>query len=274
MPTRIAIAGMNGRMGREVAAATAADEEIVLVGGVVRAGSLGSAADGTSGRVVEHVEEIVDECDVLIDFTAPDATLCFARACAAAGRAFVTGTTGLSAAQDDELRTLGAAIPVFVARNMSVGLNAVLAILPALVCALDGYDIEIVETHHRHKRDAPSGTALALTEAIAAARETPRSQPPSRLLAERAVYGRQGVAPRTAGEIGIHAVRAGGNAGEHRVLFADEGEEIVVTHRAFSRRTFALGALRAAKFLVRQPVGSYAMEHLIAWHNPLHSRLR
>lgn len=265
MATRLVIAGINGRMGREVAAAAAADEKVVLVGGVVRPGSVGSAADTTGGRVVERVEELVSACDVLIDFTAPEATLGFARACATARRAFVTGTTGLSAAQTDELREIGAVIPVFAARNLSVGLNAVLAILPSLVRALDGYDVEIVETHHRHKRDAPSGTALALAEAIAAAED--------HTLSERAVYGRHGVAPRTPGEIGIHAVRAGGNAGEHTVLFADDGEEIVVAHRSYSRRTFALGALRAAKFLARQPAGSYAMEHLTAWHRPLDSSL-
>lgn len=254
MLTRVAIAGINGRMGREVAAAVAADEAIVLVGGVVRPGSVGRPPDTGEGRVVERVEEIVSACDVLIDFTAPAATLGFARACAAAGRAFVTGTTGLNAAQTDELRELGTTIPVFAARNMSVGLDAVLAILPALVRALDGYDVEIVEAHHRHKRDAPSGTALALAEAIASVEARP--------LGERAVHGRQGDAPRTPGEIGIHAVRAGGNAGEHTVLFADDGEQIVVAHRAYGRRTFALGAVRAAKFTAEQPAGLYAMADL------------
>jgi len=137
-----------------------------------------------------------------------------------------------------------------------MGISALLAALPALVRSLQGYDIEIVEQHHRHKTDAPSGTALALAEAIAGALGAD--------LSARASYGRHGHAPRRPGEIGIHAVRAGGNAGEHVVIIADEGEEIRVSHRAYSRRTFALGALRAAAWLRQQPPGWYGMADLIA----------
>jgi 4-hydroxy-tetrahydrodipicolinate reductase len=167
----------------------------------------------------------------------------------------VSGTTGLTGEQMAELELSAAHIPVFHARNMSVGVSAVTAVLPALVQALDGYDIEIVEAHHRHKVDAPSGTALVLAEAIAAALARP--------LVELASYGRQGHAPRAADEIGIHAVRAGGNAGEHTIIFADDGEEIRLSHRAFSRRTFALGALRAARFIVGQPPGRYGMADVL-----------
>jgi 4-hydroxy-tetrahydrodipicolinate reductase len=139
---------------------------------------------------------------------------------------------------------------------MSLGLNAVLSILPGLVRALSDYDIEITELHHRHKKDAPSGTALALAESISTALNVD--------LGRQAVYGRQGIAPRRAGEIGIHALRGGGNTGEHTVLVADEGEEIRVSHRALSRRTFAIGALRAASFIANEPPGFYSMQNLIS----------
>jgi 4-hydroxy-tetrahydrodipicolinate reductase len=156
------------------------------------------------------------------------------------------------------MQALGGAaarVPVFYARNMSVALNTLVAVLPQLVRALDGYDIEIVELHHRHKVDAPSGTALVLAEAIAAARGIE--------LGDVGSYGRHGVAPRQRGEIGIHALRAGGNTGEHTVLLADEGEELHITHRALSRKTFALGAIRAAKFVLTQSPGFYGMPNLL-----------
>jgi 4-hydroxy-tetrahydrodipicolinate reductase len=243
-------------MGQEVYAAGAADSNVAIVGGVVSPGS----TNGTRGAlptdliIVDQVEQLLPEVDVLIDFTTAEATLTLARACAAAGRPIVSGVTGLSPEQLDELQTIAGQVPVFYARNMSVGLNALLSILPSLVRALDGYDIEITETHHRHKRDAPSGTAMVLAETIADALARP--------LTDHAVYGRLGISPRQAGEIGIHALRAGGNNGEHVVLLADEGEEIRITHRAYSRRTFAAGALRAAHFLATQPAGFYTMSDL------------
>jgi 4-hydroxy-tetrahydrodipicolinate reductase len=145
------------------------------------------------------------------------------------------------------MRTAAGHVPVFRAANMSPGVNALIAVLPEFVRALAGYDIEIVETHHRHKVDAPSGTALALARAAAASGGGP--------LAERARYGREGVSPRAAEEIGIHAVRAGGNPGEHAVILASDGEEIRLAHRSFSRAAYAAGALRAARLLVTQPPG-------------------
>jgi 4-hydroxy-tetrahydrodipicolinate reductase len=138
---------------------------------------------------------------------------------------------------------------------MSIGVNALLELLPLLAKALPGYDVEITEAHHKHKRDAPSGTALALGEAVASALGVN--------LADKANHGREGIEPREPGEIGFHAIRAGGNAGEHWVLFADEGEQIQVVHRAYSRRTFALGALRAAKWLASRPPGFYTMADLL-----------
>jgi 4-hydroxy-tetrahydrodipicolinate reductase len=245
-------------MGREIAAAARADPAIALVGGVARPDTVPAVQSsfGPEVRITASVHDLLPEIDVLIDFTSPAATVEAARACVSVRLPLVIGVTGLSAGQLDELRGAAQAIPLFYARNMSLGISAMLAVLPVLVRALEGYDVEIVETHHRHKADAPSGTAAALAEAIAAALDAD--------LVDRAVYGRQGVAPRRSGDIGIHAVRAGGNAGEHTVLLADEGEEIRIAHRALSRRTFALGALRAASFVVVQSPGFYTMADLVA----------
>ena len=253
---RIAIAGIGGRMGRDVAAAAATQPGIVVVGGLTRPGADNPQPPPGAGPVFTDPADLLDRVDVLIDFTRPSATVGLAEACVAAGRPLVCGTTGLDSAQMAALRAAAGTIPVFYARNLSVGIAALLAALPALVRALDGYDIEIVETHHRHKTDAPSGTAVALAETIAAAR--------SASLAAIATHGRHGEAPRQPGEIGIHAVRAGGNTGEHTVLIANDGEEIRLHHRAHSRQTFALGALRAARFLAAQRPGWYGMPDLLA----------
>jgi 4-hydroxy-tetrahydrodipicolinate reductase len=259
---RIGIAGISGRMGREVLAVTQADPDAEFIGGFVRPGRIDELASafGQPVPLYDRLEELLGQVDVLIEFTSPDATLEIARHCAANRKPLVSGTTGLSAEQLAELHTLAQRTPIFYARNMSIGINAVLAALPGLVQALVGYDIEIVETHHRHKADAPSGTALAIAETIAAAVERPLDQ--------HASYGRRGIAPRQRNEIGIHAVRGGGNTGEHTVILADEGEELRVSHRAYSRRTFALGALRAARFVSGQRLGFYAMSDLLHAGHP------
>lgn len=255
MSLRIGIGGIGGRMGQEIAAAALADPAFELVGGVeISPASIDSL--GSKLAIVESAAALLPRIDVLIDFTTPEATAAHADACAAAHVPFVSGVTGLSSPQVEHLREASQSIPVFYARNMSIGLNALLAVLPQLTRALSGYDIELTELHHRHKKDAPSGTALALAEVIASALEAN--------LGDRATYGRIGIAPRQPGEIGIHALRGGGNAGEHTVLFADEGEEIRVSHHALSRRTFALGALRAALFVSHQTPGLYTMANLIS----------
>jgi 4-hydroxy-tetrahydrodipicolinate reductase len=196
--------------------------------------------------------------DAVIDFSTPAGTTAAAAACVEAGIPFISGTTGLSAADLDVLQEATRRIPVFYARNMSLGIATLLSLLPAIAATLEGFDIEIVETHHRHKADAPSGTALALAEAVAGGLDKPLNQ--------LATYGRQGIAPRRAGEIGIHAVRAGGNPGEHQVIFASEGEEVRLSHRSFSRRAYALGALRAARFVVGRDPGFYSLDDLLGAH--------
>ncbi|MGI9252378.1 MAG: 4-hydroxy-tetrahydrodipicolinate reductase [Thermomicrobiales bacterium] len=251
MSTRIAVAGVAGRMGREVAAAAAEDDAAAVAGGTVRAGSAfdgagWAAAAGVEipgARLVNDPRGIVPDSEVVIDFTTPAAALAHARVCAEYGVPFVTGTTGFSAEEQAALRTLSRRIPIYAARNMSAGIAALLALLPGLSEALAGYDVEIVETHHRRKLDAPSGTALALAEAIAG--DAPL------------VHGRSGIAPRQAGEIGMHAVRGGGNPGEHSIIFSADGEEVRIQHRAFSRRAYAEGAIRAAHWLTGQQPGWY-----------------
>jgi 4-hydroxy-tetrahydrodipicolinate reductase len=242
MTLRIGIAGIQGRMGREIAALAANDPDVTVVGGLSRRG-------GSDPLVFANAAELLPDIDVLIDFTSPAAATAHAMACAAAGRPLVSGTTGLDAAQAATVREAAAAVAVFHAANMSPGVNAMLTVLPILVRSLAGYDIEIVETHHRHKADAPSGTALALARVAADASGEP--------LAARARYGREGAALRSPDEIGIHAVRAGGNPGEHAVILTGDGEVIGLSHRSFSRAAYAEGALRAARLIANQPPGWY-----------------
>jgi 4-hydroxy-tetrahydrodipicolinate reductase len=165
-------------------------------------------------------------------------------------------TTGFSADQLGTIRGEAARTAILVAANLSLGVNLLVQVLPTIARALGpDYDVEIVEAHHRHKKDAPSGTALRLAEAIVAALDRP--------LADVATYGREGIAPRRPGEIGLHAVRAGGIVGEHHVLFVSEGEQVEITHRSFSRETFARGALRAARFLAGKAPGWYTMQDVL-----------
>jgi len=175
----------------------------------------------------------------------------------AAGVAAVVGTTGFTDAQKDEIRAIAAHVPIVLAPNMSVGVNVVLQLLAQAARALDtGYDVEIVEAHHRHKVDAPSGTALQMGEVVAAAQ--------GRRLADCAVYAREGVTgPREAGTIGFATVRGGDIIGDHTVLFAGNGERIEITHRSTSRATYAEGSLRAARFVLAKRSGLFGMDEVL-----------
>jgi 4-hydroxy-tetrahydrodipicolinate reductase len=259
---RVGIAGIAGRMGQTIARLVVADPAMSLIGGIVQPNAseeevaAGRAALGPAGgRIVERPEDLLGDIDVLIDFTTPAGTLANGLACARAGVPFVTGVTGLDEDQLAELREFSGQTAVFFARNFSIGVSAVVAVLPDLVRALTGFDIEIVEAHHRHKRDAPSGTALELAETVAAAAGVS--------LADTASYGREGIAPRQPGEIGIHAVRGGGITGEHTVIFASDYEQVTISHRASDRTLFAQGAVEAARFLAGKPNGFYTMENLV-----------
>jgi 4-hydroxy-tetrahydrodipicolinate reductase len=251
--TRVAVIGAAGRMGREVARAALEDESFELVGGVVEAQAPELGADlgelcGWGRAGVAATKEPPAGADALVEFTTPDATVEHL----GYGRPAVIGTTGLSEEQLARIEEAAGNVPIVLAPNMSVGVSLVREVVRELTEKLGaGYDVEIVEAHHRNKVDAPSGTALLLARAAAEGRD--------RDLDEIAVYGREGRSPRGEGEIGIHALRGGAVVGEHRVIFYGLGEEIEVVHRALSRRTFASGALRAARFVAGAPPGLYSM---------------
>ena len=262
--TRIVVVGAAGRMGRMLTATALADPGIQVVGAVDRAEAPGAGEDvGTLAgrapvgvRVGSELSAVLAGTDVVVEFSAPEASVAHAAIVAAAGRAMVIGTTGLSEAQVAQVRASAELAPILMAPNMSLGVNVLLRFLPLIARSLgEGYDIEIVETHHRGKKDAPSGTALKLGEVIA--------EGLGKRLPDVAVHGRSGIQPRVPGEIGFHAIRAGANVGEHVVIFSNEGEQIEVTHRAFSRETFALGAVRACKWLAGREPGFYSMHDVV-----------
>jgi len=261
---KLAIAGSSGRMGRTVIEAALATSDLQVVAALDRADSPELGRDCTEflGRkigvpIVSDLAAIRD-ADVLIDFTRPAATLAHIQICAAAGIGAVIGTTGFDAAGKSALATAAERTAVVVAPNMSVGVQAMLRLveLGARLLA-QGYDLEIVETHHRDKVDAPSGTALQLGEVAAKAR--------GQLLEQCAVFSRHGnVGPRPDGSIGFAAVRGGDIIGDHTVLFAGTGERIEITHRSSSRQAYALGALRAARFLEGRSKGLFDMQDVLA----------
>lgn len=245
IPVRIGIVGIAGRMGRELVALATSDPSVTVVGGTVRPAS-GMSSAGVP--IYTDLTDLLPQADVLIDFSTPESSVATTQHAAEAGIPIVVGTTGFTSEQLDVLREVSSRIPVYYARNTAHGVNALQQLLPIVARALAGYDIEIVEMHHRHKKDAPSGTALALAEAIVAGLETTDPQH---------IYGREGYSPRQTGEIGFHSIRGGGNTGEHTIIFASDQEEIRISHRALSRSAFAAGAIRAAIDLVGKAPGWY-----------------
>ncbi|NCD26163.1 MAG: 4-hydroxy-tetrahydrodipicolinate reductase [Deltaproteobacteria bacterium] len=259
MSTAVIIMGAKGRMGSTLAAMAMESEKFTLAGVVERA-ERAAGLELLGCPVANTLAELVPACPgaVVIDFTAPEVSLASARTVAATGNPLVIGTTGLSAAQIAELETLAAKTPIFWSPNMSIGVNALVRILPALERILgEAYDMEITEIHHHHKKDAPSGTAVKLAQVLAQSRGWN--------LDEVGNYGRQGiVGARPEKELGVHAVRGGDVVGDHTVYFFGPGERIEVTHRAHSRENFARGALRAATWLASQKPGRlYTMSQLM-----------
>jgi len=253
--TRVAVVGAAGRMGCEVVRAALEDESFELAGGVVEPGApeLGSDLGELCGYGKAGVAASADPpegAETLIEFTTPEASVEHL----SYRRPVVIGTTGLSEAQLAEVEEAAKGVPIVLAPNMSVGVNLLREVVRELSGRL-GYDVEIVESHHRNKVDAPSGTALLLARAAAEGRGSE--------LDEVAVYGREGRSPRQEDEIGIHALRGGAVVGEHRVIFYGQGEEVEVIHRALSRRTFAAGALRAARFVATAEPGLYSMRDVL-----------
>jgi 4-hydroxy-tetrahydrodipicolinate reductase len=261
----VAITGAAGRMGRHLIDACHQLENMRCTVASEHPDSLLIGADAGElagiGRlnlpITAHLAPLTDRFNVLIDFTRPAATLEHLDICQTVGKAMVIGTTGLSAEQKAEIRRAAQRIPIVFAPNMSVGVNLCFKLLDMAARALgDGVDIEIVEAHHRHKVDAPSGTALAMGQVIAKALD--------RDLAQCAIYGREGVTgERDRATIGFSTIRAGDIVGEHTVLFADLGERIEITHRASSRMTFAKGALRAAAWLAGRNPGLFDMQDVL-----------
>ncbi len=250
---RVAIAGAAGRMGTTLIEAVRADRELELVAALEAAGNPALGRDAGGVKVSADVAAAARAADVLIDFTRPAGALAHLDACVEARKAMVIGTTGFADAELRRIREGAQRIPVVLAPNFAVGVNVFFKLAETAARALgDAYDIEIIEAHHRHKVDAPSGTALRLGELIAKAL--------SRDLRAVATHGRRGEpGARPPLEIGFHAIRGGDIVGEHTVLFAGEGERLEVVVRTQSRMTYARGALRAAKFLRGRSPALYDM---------------
>lgn len=263
--SRIAILGAAGRMGRTLIEAVQQSEGLQLGAAIVQAGDamVGMDAGEMAGlgklgvSVVDSIEAAAADFDVLIDFTLATATDANLATCRALSKPIVIGTTGLSDEQRKNIEQAGKDIPVVFAYNMSVGVNLLLKLLQDTARVLgDDFDIEIIEAHHRHKIDAPSGTAVRMGEVIA--------DTLGRDLKQCAVYGRQGVTgERDSKTIGFETIRAGDIVGEHTVMFAGLGERIEITHKASSRMTFAKGAVRAAAWLADKPAGFYDMADVL-----------
>lgn len=263
--TRIAVAGVAGRMGKNLVQAIVADPLAELGAATERPdGSLvGTDAGELAGvgalgvQVSGDLAAVLDDFDVLIDFTTPDNTLANLATCGAAGKAMVVGTTGLSDSDKQKLQDAGAGQALVWAPNMSIGVNVCYRLLELAAEVLgEDSDIEIVEAHHRFKKDAPSGTALRMGEVVAEAL--------GRNLDECAVYGREGLSgTRDRTTIGFETIRGGDIVGDHTVMFCAEGERVEITHKASSRQTFARGALRAAHWVAGQEPGVYDMRDVL-----------
>jgi len=261
---RVAVAGASGRMGRMLIEAVLGSSDARLVGALDMPGSpaLGRDAGDFLGRstgvpITDSLESGLEQAEFLIDFTRPEGTLAHAAACARRGVKMVIGTTGFDEAGRAAIREAAGRVAMVFAPNMSVGVNVTLKLLETAARILaEGYDIEIIEAHHRHKVDAPSGTALKMGEVIANAL--------GRDLSKVAVYGREGVTgERDPSTIGFATVRGGDIVGDHTVLFAGIGERIEITHRAASRTTYAHGSLRACRFLADRDTGLYDMHDVL-----------
>ncbi|MBP8851624.1 MAG: 4-hydroxy-tetrahydrodipicolinate reductase [Moraxellaceae bacterium] len=263
--TRIAISGAGGRMGRALIQAVAAQEGATLAAAIERPDSTLVGADagelagiGACGvKVVGSLEAVINDFDVLIDFTVPAATIANLALCQQHGKRIVIGTTGLDDAQKAQLQAAAADAGVVYSGNYSVGVNVTLRLLELAAQAFgDSVDIEIIEAHHRHKVDAPSGTALMMGEAVAGALD--------RDLKQVAVYERHGhTGPRARESIGFQTIRGGDIVGDHNVMFIGEGERIEIRHVATSRMNFANGAVRAACWVQQQASGLYDMRDVL-----------
>jgi 4-hydroxy-tetrahydrodipicolinate reductase len=267
--TKVAITGAAGRMGRVLIQAVSETEGFELGAALDRAGSsmVGVDAGELAGvgklgvSITDDLKAVTSDFDVLIDFTRPEVTLANLAVCREAGKRIIIGTTGFDDAGKKQITDAGNDIGVVFAPNMSVGVNLTLKLLDIAARVMgDDVDIEVIEAHHRHKVDAPSGTALRMGEVVADAL--------GRDLKECAVYGREGItAERDRKTIGFETIRAGDIVGEHTVMFADIGERVEITHKASSRMTFASGAVRASGWIMGQEKGEFDMMDVLDLNN-------
>ncbi|MBK8814797.1 MAG: 4-hydroxy-tetrahydrodipicolinate reductase [Methylococcaceae bacterium] len=264
---RIGVTGASGRMGASLIKVLGQSATVRLTVAVDRAGSpvidkdtgelIGADASGI--KIVDNLADVIDQFDILIDFTRPEASMDYVEICRQAGKKLVIGTTGFNEAQKAQIAVAANDTAIVMAPNMSVGVNLSLKLLEMAAKVMGDYtDIEIIEAHHRHKVDAPSGTALRMGEVVAKAL--------NRDLKDCAVYAREGITgERDRKTIGFSTIRAGDIVGEHTVMFADEGERVEITHKASSRMTFANGAVRAADWLKDKVKGLYDMQDVLGF---------
>jgi 4-hydroxy-tetrahydrodipicolinate reductase len=264
MNTKIVIAGASGRMGNALLQGIFEDNHLELFGAIDRAGSASIGRDAgelfgknTGVYVSDDANETLQGADVLIDFTRPEASLAYLELCQRHNVKHVIGTTGFTVEQKAKIEAASKKVSIVFAPNMSVGVTLLINLVEQAAKTLhEGYDIEVVEMHHRHKVDAPSGTALRLGEAAAKGLGCE--------LKDFAIYAREGVTgEREAGKIGFATMRGGDVVGDHTVVFAGTGERVEITHKASSRATFAQGALRAAKFLADKKAGLFDMQDVL-----------
>lgn len=262
---QVAVAGAGGRMGKALIQAITEERRTELSGVLERpehdfigkdAGTI-AAIEKLGVKITDKVERALKEAEVIIDFTSPEATMLHLEIASEMGLAAVIGTTGFSHHQRDRIKELSKDTRIVLAPNMSIGVNTLLKLVEEAATILgDDYDVEIIESHHRYKKDAPSGTALRIAEVAANALD--------RDLDKVAVYGRKGIiGERTKTEIGIQSIRAGDIVGDHTIIFAAPGERIELTHKAQSRDTFANGAVKAALWLSKRPNGLYDMQDVL-----------
>jgi len=261
----IAVTGAAGRMGRALIAACDLNEHTRLSAAIERPGNtlVGSDAGDLAGlgplnvKVADSLDAVASDFDTLVDFTTPEATLQNLETCVRHKKNIIIGTTGFDEAGKKRISAAASTVGIVFAPNMSVGVNLCLKLLDTAARILaDDADVEIIEAHHRHKVDAPSGTAIRMGEVVASAL--------GRDLSDCAVYGREGITgARDRKTIGFETIRAGDIVGDHTVLFAAEGERVEITHKASSRMTFANGAVRAASWLQDQPAGLYDMQDVL-----------
>ncbi len=261
----IIVSGATGKMGSRIIALSKDNKDLKIIGTLEYRGHNAIGQDigellglGHMGvKLASDIKDIVEKPDVLIDFSSPKASLEHLNTVSDKGISMVIGTTGFSREETEEIKTHARRIPCVLSPNMSVGVNLLLKVLHDIARVLgDDYDIEIIEAHHRLKKDAPSGTAMKMAQVLA--------QALNRKLEDTAVYTRKGIiGERTRKEIGIQTIRAGDIVGEHTVLFGSIGERIEITHKASSRDTFARGALKAALWVSQQPPGLYDMQNVL-----------